>query len=102
MDSWFVSTGTLVTILIGLVISVAYLVTMARALKKVAATIDTPEPDGKDAFSYSFVGAIIAVVASSVAIIAYGLSPAMLYVGIILALLSPIAVTYTLYRELTE
>ncbi len=102
MDSWFVSTGTFVTILIGLVISAAYLVTMGKALQKVAATIDVPEPEGTDAFSFSFVGAIVAVVASSAAIIAYGLSPSLLYVGIVLALLSPVAVTYTLYRELTE
>lgn len=102
MDSWFVSPGTLVTIFVGLVISAFYLTIMAKALLKVAANIDKPEPDGTDAFSHSFIGAIIAVIASSLAIFAYGLSPSLLYVGIVLALISPIAVTYTLWRELTE
>ena len=102
MDTLFVSTGTFVTILVGLVISAAYLIAMAKALKKAADTIDVPEPDGVDAFSYSFVGAIVAVIASSVAIVCYGLAPWLLYVGVILALLSPIAVTYTLYRELKD
>lgn len=102
MSDLFVSPATTVTILVGLVISAAYLLAMGRALKKAAATIDVPEPDGTDAFSYSFAGAIVAVLASSAAIISYGWSPYFLYVGIVLALLSPIAVTYTLFRELRD
>ena len=46
--------------------------------------------------------AIVAVVASSLAIVAYGLAPRFLYVGIALALASPIAVAYTFKRELDD
>jgi energy-converting hydrogenase Eha subunit E len=53
-------------------------------------------------FAYSFLGAIVAVVASWLAIAAYGVSPIFLYVGVVLALLSPIAVGYTFYRELRD
>lgn len=102
MSDLLVSPGTLVTILIGLVISAAYLLAMGLALRKAAATIDEPEVDGVDAFSYSFAGAIVAVIASSLAIISYGWSSSFLYVGVVLALLSPIAVTYTLFRELRD
>ena len=55
-----------------------------------------------DAFAYSFVGAVVAVFASWLAIAAYGASPIFLYVGVVLALLSPIAVGYTFYRELRD
>ena len=44
----------------------------------------------------------VAVVASWLAIAAYGASPIFLYVGVVLALLSPIAVGYTFYRELRD
>jgi hypothetical protein len=102
MSDLLVSSDTTLTIVVGIVIAVAYLVAMGRALVKAAATVDRPEPDGVDAFSYSFAGAILAVIASSLAIISYGWSPSFLYVGVVLALLSPIAVTYTLIRELRD
>ena len=102
MTDILVSTGTIATILVGIVISAAYLFAMGKALLKAAATIDRPEPDGTDSFAYSFAGALVAVIASSAAIISYGLSPTFLYGGVVLALLSPIAVTYTLFRELAD
>jgi asparagine N-glycosylation enzyme membrane subunit Stt3 len=102
MTNFFVSGGTVVAIVIGAVISFFYLRGMALALQRAAATIDAPDVGGRDSFSYSLVGAVVAVIASSVAIWSYGQSPICLYVGIVLAFLSPIAVTYTFFRELQD
>ena len=47
-------------------------------------------------------GAIIAVAASSLTIALYGAGPQFLYLGVLLALASPIAVAYTFWRELKD
>ena len=100
MGNLLVSPLTGITILIGAIISVVYLFYMWRVLLHVARTIDELDDGTPDSFGYSFAGAIIAVVASWLAIASYGFGPQLLYVGVILALLSPIAVSYTFYREL--
>jgi hypothetical protein len=102
MPNLLVSFATLVTILIGIVIAFVYLRYMWLVLQQVARTLDDPDDGENDSFGYSFVGAIIAVVASSLAIIAYGFAPQFLYIGIVLALASPIAVAYTFRRELKD
>jgi hypothetical protein len=102
MSTLFVSPATAATIALGIVIAFFYLRYMWLALQRAAKTLDDPDDGQSDAFGYSFVGAIIAVIASSLAIIAYGLAPQLLYVGIALALASPIAVAYTFRRELDE
>jgi hypothetical protein len=75
---------------------------MWLVLQRVARTLDDPDDGKSDGFAHSFIGAIVAVVASSLAIVAYGLAPQFLYVGIALALASPIAVAYTFKRELDD
>jgi hypothetical protein len=100
MSDLLVSPLTAVTLLVGVIIGAIYLTYMWRVLLQVARTIDEPDDGRPDSFGYSFVGAIVAVAASWLAIAAYGFGPQLLYVGIVLALLSPIAVTYTFYREL--
>jgi hypothetical protein len=45
---------------------------------------------------------VVAVIASSLTITLYGVAPQFLYLGILLALLSPIAVAYTFHRELND
>jgi len=102
MPNLFVSSATVVTIVIGLVISFFYLRYMWLVLQRVAKTLDDPDDGKSDGFGHSFIGAIIAVVASSLAIIAYGLAPQLLYLGIVLAFASPIAVAYTFRRELED
>jgi hypothetical protein len=102
MPNLFVSFATVVTILIGIVISIVYLRYVWLALQRVARTLDDPDDGESDSFGYSFIGAIIAVVASSLSIVAYGLAPQLLYIGIVLALASPIAVAYTFRRELKD
>ena len=102
MSDFFVSPLTATTLVVGVVIAIFYLRNMWLVLQRTAETLDEPEDKRPDSFAYSFAGAIVAVVASWLAIAAYGLSPILLYVGVILALLSPIAVGYTFYRELRD
>ena len=93
MSSPLVSTGTVLTLVVGLIVAVAYLRFMWASLQKAVATRDDTD-SGEDRYHFSFAGALIAVVASSAAIAVYGLSPVFLYVGPALALLSAIAVAY--------
>jgi hypothetical protein len=102
MNDFFVSPLTAATLVIGVVIAIFYLRNMWLVLLRTAETLDEPDDNRPDAFAYSFIGAVIAVVASWLAIAAYGASPILLYVGVVLALLSPIAVGYTFYRELRD
>jgi flagellar biosynthesis protein FliQ len=102
MSDFLVSPLTAATLVVGVVIAIFYLRNMWLVLQRTAETLDEPEDKTPDSFAYSFVGAIVAVFASWLAIAAYGLSPILLYVGVILALLSPIAVGYTFYRELRD
>lgn len=102
MSDIFVSPLTAATLVVGVVIAIFYLSNMWLVLQRTAETLDEPDDKRPDAFAYSFVGAVVAVVASWLAIAAYGASPIFLYVGIVLALLSPIAVGYTFYRELRD
>ncbi|MBV8794403.1 MAG: hypothetical protein JO136_05645 [Hyphomicrobiales bacterium] len=102
MSDFLVSPLTAATLVVGVVIAIFYLRNMWLVLQRTAETLDEPEDKRPDSFAYSFAGAIVAVVASWLAIAAYGLSPILLYVGVILALLSPIAVGYTFYRELRD
>ncbi len=98
MSSTIVSTGTVLTLVIGLGIAVAYLHFMWRALRGAIRTRDQPD-GGRDRYARSFLGAIVAVVGSSAAVTAYGWGPALLYVGPALALLSAAAVTLCLREE---
>ena len=102
MPNFFVSSATVITIVIGTIIAFVYLRYMWLTLQRTARTLDDPDDEERDAFGFSFLGAIIAVVASSLSIVAYGLAPQLLYLGILLALASPIAVAYTFWRELND
>ena len=102
MHNLFVSNTTVATIVLGIIIAFFYLRYMWLVLRRVSKTLDDPDEGKTDGFRYSFIGAIIAVVASSVAIAAYGFAPDFLYIGIVLALASPVAVAYTFRRELND
>jgi len=102
MSDFFVSPATAATMSVGVVIGFVYLRYMWLALRRASATRDDPDDGQADAFAYSFVGAIFAVIASSLAIALYGYGPQFLYVGVLLALASPIAVSYAFYRELND
>jgi hypothetical protein len=102
MPNIFVSLPTLAAIGVGIVIAFFYLRYMWLVLQRVSKTLDDPDDGKSDGFAHSFMGAIVAVIASSLAIIGYGFAPQFLYVGIALALASPIAVAYTFRRELDD
>jgi hypothetical protein len=102
MSDFFVSPLTAATLAVRVVIAIFYLRNMWLVLQRTAETLDEPDDNRPGAFAYSFIGAVIAVVVSWLAIAAYGASPILLYVGVVLALLSPIAVGYTFYRELRD
>jgi hypothetical protein len=102
MANFYVSPATAITIIIGAVISLFYLRYMWLVLQRVAVTLNDPDEGQSDRFAHSFVGAIVAVLSSALAISSYGYAPQFLYVGVLLALASPIAVTYTFYRELHD
>ena len=102
MSDFFVSPLTAATSSSGLVIAIFYLRNMWLVLQRTAETLDEPDDKRPDAFAYSFVGRRRRrgrLVARD-----SGLwrSPIFLYVGVVLALLSPIAVGYTFYRELRD
>lgn len=99
MTDQFVSSGTAITIAAGVVIAFFYVKHMWAALQKSVRIRNDPDEGREDKYRYSLVGAVISVFLSYVAIAAYGLGPALLYLGPVLALVSPIAVTYCLYRE---
>jgi hypothetical protein len=101
MGGQLVSTGTAITIVIGLVIAGFYLRYMWAALQQSVRTRDEPD-EGIDKYHFSLVGAIVSVIASSAAIAAYGLGAAFLYVGPLLALLSAVAVARCLYQEVEK
>jgi hypothetical protein len=98
MPSAFVSTGTVAALVLGVLIGFGYLRYMWASLQKAVETRDETD-EGNDRYHFSFAGAVIAVVASSGAIAFYGASPALLYVGPALALLSAVAVGYCLRQE---
>lgn len=102
MHNIFVSVTTVLTIVIGIIIAFFYLRYMWLVLQRVSKTLDDPDDGKTDGFGHSFLGAVIAVIASSLAIAAYGFAPPFLYLGIALALASPVAVAYTFRRELDD
>ena len=102
MSDLLVSPLTATTLVVGVLIAILYLRNMWLVLQRTADTLDEPEDGRSDAFAHSFLGAVVAVIASWLAIASYGLAPVFLYAGVGLALLSPIAVGYTFYRELRD
>src|SRR5437879_4023504 len=96
MSAQLVSIGTLVTIIVGAVISYYYLFYMGAALRKSVRTRNDKDDGPEENYNYSLIGAVISVVASIVSIAIYGYGPAFLYWGPIVALLAAVAVAYSL------
>jgi hypothetical protein len=98
MSPLWVSVETLLTIVVGLVISVMYARYMWLALQHAVRTRDEHDV-GPDSYRHSLIGAVLAVVGAVAAISGFGAGPALLYVGPGLALSSAIAVSYCLRTE---
>ena len=100
MSIQLVSIGTLITIIVGAVISYCYLYYMGAALQKSVRTRNDKDDGPEDRYHYSLVGAVVSVIVSIVSIAIYGYGPAFLYWGPIVALLAAVAVAYSLREEL--
>jgi hypothetical protein len=97
MSTW-VSTSTVLSLLVGLAVSAVYLRYMWLALQRAVRTRSDPD-EGVDRFRFGLAGAVIAVVGSAAAISAYGIGPALLYAGPALAIASALAVSFCLRGE---
>src|SRR5258708_37822112 len=98
MPNIFVSLPTLAAIGVGIVIAFFYLRYMWLVLQRGSKTLDNPDDGKRDGFAYSFIGAIIAVISSSPAVIGYDFAPQVLYVGIAVTVASTSAVAYPFLR----
>ncbi len=98
MSEELVSTGTVLTLVVGIAVGYVYLHYMWSALQRAVRTRDEPDL-GEDRYRFSLVGAVVAVVGSITAIAVYGAGPALLYLGPLLALGSSVAVAYCLRQE---
>jgi hypothetical protein len=101
MPTQLVSTGTALTLAVGLVIAVVYARYMWGALSRAVRTRDEADT-GQDRYQHSLFGALIAVTGSALAISAFGIGPALLYLGPGLALLSAVAVARCLRTEYVD
>ena len=101
MTEQLVSSGTVATLIVGVSIAAVYLRYMWGALARAVRTRDEVD-EGQDRYQHSLVGALIAVFGSALAITALGVSPALLYVGPLLALLSAVAVARCLRSEYAD
>lgn len=98
MANLWTAPAFLITLAIGLTISVFYLRYMWLALRRAVQTREDVDA-GSDRYRHSLIGAIIAVLGSASAIAAYGLGAAALYLGPALAVASAFAVTRCLRVE---
>ena len=100
MPDFFVSSATAADHRCRTVISIVYLRYMWRALAQASDTLDDPDDGRPDAFTYSFAGAVVAVIASSLPSRSMAWPRSSSISALCSHWLSPIAVAYTFYREL--
>jgi amino acid transporter len=99
MSQQFVSSATVVALVIGAIIAYFYLYFGWKALRESIRTRSEPDEGPGDKYRHSVIGAIISVAVSIVSIAIYGAGPLFLYWGPILAMAAAIAVTYALRDE---
>jgi Mn2+/Fe2+ NRAMP family transporter len=102
MSTELVSTGTIVTIVVGAIIAYYYLYYMSAALRKSVRTRDEKDDGPEENYSYSLIGAVVSVIVSILSIAIYGCGAAFLYWGPIVALLAALAVAYSLREEVAS
>ncbi|MEM9007286.1 MAG: hypothetical protein AAGE59_27645 [Cyanobacteria bacterium P01_F01_bin.86] len=95
------SPGTILFIVVGLVVSVLYIKAMLTVLNEAADSYreDEEESDGSYYAAPAW-GAAIAGIVAAIVIWAYGISPALLYLGPVLAMASPIAILYCMAQDI--
>jgi hypothetical protein len=102
MSTQLVSISTLITIIVGGIISWYYLYYMGAALRKSVRTRNDKDDGPEERYRYSLFGAVVSVIASIVSIAIYGYGPAFLYWGPIVALIAAVCVAYSLREELVS
>lgn len=98
-SSPFVSTETFILCLIGIVVAFYYVKGMMTILDNAAKTYNSPDEEIHDTYKYSLLGTILAVVLAALIITAYGWVSALLYLGPVLCMISPIAIIYCMSRD---
>jgi amino acid transporter len=99
MSQQFVSSTTVIALVIGAIIAYFYLYFGWKALRKSIQTRNEPDEGPGDKYRHSVIGAILSVAVSIVSIAIYGAGPIFLYWGPILAMVAAVAVTYALRDE---
>lgn len=94
------SLSLIVITVIGAVLCAIYLRSFYAVIQKAARERFEPVSAEDDRFTGSLVGAIGALIASIILTMSYGFAPVFLYVGPIVCLLIPVALTYCMMEEL--
>lgn len=96
-----ISPITILFILVGIVISVLYIKAMLTVLNEAADSYqDSEEESAGSYYAAPAWGAAVAGIAAALVIWSYGMSPSMLYLGPILAMISPAAILYCMAQDI--
>ncbi|MEO1353769.1 MAG: hypothetical protein AAFW84_34290, partial [Cyanobacteria bacterium J06635_15] len=92
---------TILFIVIGVVVSALYIKAMLTVLNEAADSYQEDEEESDGAYYAAPAwGAAVAGIVAALVIWAYGISPSLLYLGPILAMVSPIAILYCMAQDI--
>lgn len=92
---------TLLFLIIGIVVSVLYLKAMLTILNEAADSYEEEEEESTGAYYAAPAwGALLAGILAALVIASYGMGPSLLYLGPILAMVSPIAILYCMAQDI--
>lgn len=92
---------TLLFIIIGIVVSALYLKAMLTILNEAADSYEETEEESTGSYYAAPAwGALLAGILAAIVIAAYGIGPSMLYLGPVLAMVSPIAILYCMAQDI--
>lgn len=92
---------TLLFLVIGIVVSVLYLKAMLTILNEAADSYEEIEEESTGSYYAAPAwGALLAGILAALVIAGYGIGPSMLYLGPILAMVSPIAILYCMAQDI--
>ncbi|MBE9061392.1 hypothetical protein [cf. Phormidesmis sp. LEGE 11477] len=92
---------TIMFIIIGLVVSILYLKAMLTVLDEAAGSYhETEEETTGSYYAAPAWGALLAGIAAAFVIWSYGVSPSLLYLGPVFAMISPMAIVYCMAQDI--
>lgn len=92
---------TILFLIIGIVVSVLYIKAMLSVLHEAADSYEEEETESTgDYYAAPAWGALLAGILAALVIWAYGASPSLLYLGPVLAMISPIAILYCMAQDI--